>query len=555
MKNIQKSTMACQRPSSPPWSIQPSNQWSILEIKNGVEVAKHNLTEKSIHKNSKMVLFGRAADQVDIELQHESISRFHARIAFDKEGETPWLRDLCSTHGVFVNKRRLPTNTIGRDETMSKTAGSRGVILNPGDVIQFGASSRFFFVVGPEEFSRNKTVFHSVMQCRKERTDITVQNNVVLDTVDAFVNNNDISDEHEFVLSDEKIPESLRPEWEKLKALQYKLENIETESERIQSKGDSDTLTSGQVKQLERNSERIAVLKDHIHCMETELYRKACPKITYEHRKSEKSTAFPDDDEDSFFDRTITTPKNFVELSQEGETFKTLMIKWNDIQREKAEVTSKLMILSQKETRLEDKLKKCNAEDDSFFIENDLNLVRETKQKLQQENVNLLKNLDDIEEMIRVANQKLTKSNDGLSWIDKSAISVNATTNQYHPLESNAAISTQVTEERCDKQSSEKASEQSLCPSKMIPPPKRLKSSCVFGTTGTVALLATATNSSNQQREQQHSKTMNRGKPVIETNHEAAIISIVQQYDTWQAPEGQDGSGRTKLNAKFAGRY
>ena len=540
--------MAFQRPLSPPWSISPSNQWSILEIKNGVEVAEHNLNNKSKHPNSKMIVFGRAADHVDIELQHESISRFHARIAFDKEGERPWLRDLSSTHGVFVNKRRLPAITIGRDETMSTTTGSRGVIIYPDDIIQFGASSRLFCIVGPEEF--NRITGMPTIQHHKENTSNTSENILKHDAID-LLSNDDINDGHGVFLSDERIPESLRPEWEKLKVLQSKIENIENESERIRVKGDIDTLSVGQEKQLERNNERIATLKALIHSKEAELYLKIYPSCNYEQRKSEKIRADLDDEVDCYFDRTVSTDhKNFVELSDGGETVETLMVKWDDINKEKENVTSKLIILSQKETRLEHEL---NADGDIFFIENDLNLLRDTKQKLQQTQGILLKHLNDIEEMINVADPKLKKSSDGFSWLDPTSKS----NVRSQITDSSVKISSHTTKETHTIGFSEKSRNHSVNPSTMILPSKRLKSSNNSSMTGTVALLAKTINSTTvhhhtgiQHQQRQEIRTENNGRPGKEANR-----SVEHQLDTWQAPKDQDGSGRTKLNEKFAGRY
>ena len=49
---------------------------------------------------------------------HGSISRYHARVAFDGDG-TPWLRDYGSAHGTYLNKRRLPPVCSGREESAS----------------------------------------------------------------------------------------------------------------------------------------------------------------------------------------------------------------------------------------------------------------------------------------------------------------------------------------------------------------------------------------------------------------------------------------------------
>jgi pSer/pThr/pTyr-binding forkhead associated (FHA) protein len=61
------------------------------------------------------------------------------------------LRDLASAHGTTVNRKKLPP-AIGNVESASPKAGSRGLVLYPGDVLQFGASTRLFCLEGPPEY-------------------------------------------------------------------------------------------------------------------------------------------------------------------------------------------------------------------------------------------------------------------------------------------------------------------------------------------------------------------------------------------------------------------
>ena len=61
---IVKSTTTYKEPE---WSVRPvSSLWMLTEIKNGVEVAKHDLFNRAT------TIFGRATDQVHIVLYHES---------------------------------------------------------------------------------------------------------------------------------------------------------------------------------------------------------------------------------------------------------------------------------------------------------------------------------------------------------------------------------------------------------------------------------------------------------------------------------------------------
>ena len=185
-----------------------------MEIKDGVEVEVYKLDQSCL-------LIGRAADQVDIPLQHESASRQHARIAFDGAG-TPWLRDLQSTHGVTVNKRRLPAAAVGREESNSTNPGARGVVIYPEDVLQFGASTRIFCVEGPAGFSRGAIQKHKGITTA---TTATISLDAHQNKVRPHDGSGSDDDESEAIvrtqlLADETIPEPHRKDWERLKALQ-----------------------------------------------------------------------------------------------------------------------------------------------------------------------------------------------------------------------------------------------------------------------------------------------------------------------------------------------
>lgn len=154
----------------PSWSCSPppTHRWHLDELKNGHVVATHSLNDilSSSHNNNRRssgccVTFGRLDDptQIDILTAHESCSRLHARIAFTSSG-TPYLKDLGSGNGTFVNRQRLPAEACGKVECAStnnsneEDRGIRGVVVYPGDAIQFGCSTRIFVLEGPEEFER-----------------------------------------------------------------------------------------------------------------------------------------------------------------------------------------------------------------------------------------------------------------------------------------------------------------------------------------------------------------------------------------------------------------
>ena len=214
----------------PPLSQTPCHHWQIVEIKAGQEVDTHVL-------QTSVITFGRAADVVTIPLCHESCSRLHARIAFDASGR-PWLRDLASTHGVTVNKRRLPPEANSKVEPVDcAKKGSRGVMLFPGDLIQFGASSRMYVVEGPAEMERG------VLEI-KQKLESIHQHQA---PVPSRPSEDPSKDSPEEVTQDDpaialakldpsQLSDGLRKQYESIQTKKSKLEHIETESERIQSK-------------------------------------------------------------------------------------------------------------------------------------------------------------------------------------------------------------------------------------------------------------------------------------------------------------------------------
>lgn len=348
------STSSSNPEQEPPWAQIPQQEWLLVEIKDGVEVSVHKL-------NRSCLVIGRAADQVDIPLQHESASRQHARIAFDTTG-TPWLRDLQSTHGVIVNKKRLPAAAVGREESNSTKPGARGVVIYPGDILQFGASTRVFCVEGPPEFERG--AIRRPMESNTP-TALPVSKQTAARLQHESASDGDESegdqDRPAHLLTDDTIPEPHRKDWERLKALRYKLENIKQESERIRVK---DELSTGQERQLERNDERATKLEGQIREKEAELYRKVYP----EHRRApshrETASGENEDDDDDFFDRTKDDTSDQLELDHDGETEQSLLTKWNDLQQQRRRVLDDLDRQQQSVSRLEQRVESLQANSD-----------------------------------------------------------------------------------------------------------------------------------------------------------------------------------------------
>ncbi|KAF9097289.1 Kanadaptin [Mortierella sp. AD031] len=121
----------------PAWSGYPNQQFFFEVIKNGVLVDKIQLP------NKEFLTIGRLP-MCDLEMEHPSLSRYHAVIQFKSNGET-FIYDLNSSHGTKVNKAKVPPQMH--------------VSIKPGDQLRFGESTRIYLfqteeVVDQEEEER-----------------------------------------------------------------------------------------------------------------------------------------------------------------------------------------------------------------------------------------------------------------------------------------------------------------------------------------------------------------------------------------------------------------
>ncbi|CDW52095.1 FHA and dsrm domain containing protein [Trichuris trichiura] len=118
----------------PAWSgVSTDEHYGFEVLKNGCIISKLSLM------NASHLIFGRA-NNVDVHLEHPTISRHHAACQYRALGEPYdigwYIFDIGSTHGTFVNKEKIPPYMYVR--------------LKVGYVIRFGNSSRLYIMQGPE---------------------------------------------------------------------------------------------------------------------------------------------------------------------------------------------------------------------------------------------------------------------------------------------------------------------------------------------------------------------------------------------------------------------
>ncbi|CAF0929432.1 unnamed protein product [Adineta ricciae] len=108
----------------------PDQRWRLTVSKDDDDSSNYR-----VYRQSKYV-FGRDKDHCDIHLHHSSCSNFHAvlqyRLRSDSHGHHihPYLMDLDSAHGTYLNRRRMDSNRYYR--------------LEENDCIRFGDSSKEF---------------------------------------------------------------------------------------------------------------------------------------------------------------------------------------------------------------------------------------------------------------------------------------------------------------------------------------------------------------------------------------------------------------------------
>ncbi|KAF9914648.1 Kanadaptin [Lobosporangium transversale] len=138
----------------PAWSGYPNQQFYFEVIKNGVIVEKIQAPEKEF------LVIGRLP-MCDLEMEHPSLSRYHAVVQFKSNGEC-FIYDLNSSHGTRLNKNKIPPGMH--------------VSLKPGDQLRFGESTRIYLfqteeVIDQEEEDRKlvATMIEKQNRSRSER--------------------------------------------------------------------------------------------------------------------------------------------------------------------------------------------------------------------------------------------------------------------------------------------------------------------------------------------------------------------------------------------------
>ena len=497
-------------------------RWILKEIKGSTEIAAHEL--KSPHG---VTTFGRNADTVTIPTAHESCSRLHAQLTFT--ANTPYISDLNSTHGTFLNNERIPSGTP--------------IELKVGDCLQFGASTRTYKLLFTEKESH--------------KTNELIQPNVAI---------------HSKLL-------------DKIRAKEYKLHNIQTEMDRIEAKGDDSTWTDGQRAQLLRNREREAKLMEEIQLLQqqqAEVNDGTAAKRLREEKSTNAKNYEEDDNDiegDTIFDRTLakkikknnyTTPETEASLVQSWHTLVS------DLKVKQAEQK----LLQQKVHHLSQQISASQEEEDFFFIQNDWQLQTDNLEKITSQIQTMETELSQVERMIQLVTNTTNKyqpnrhTGELIQQTHQSSSSVSTPKpiqpQRDHNMPINSIISSLPTKMNTIDLQPMNSTNTKLVPSDMPPPPPRRVENSSIPSSGSVskqkqpkglgATLAFLVNEGNKESSSSSNlKSTAKPQNSIEAFPQLSYDNPNNNDDDvccqWVAPKDQDGSGKTKLNAKFQGRY
>ena len=182
-------------------------------------------------------------------------------------------------------------------------------------------------------------------------------------------------------------------------------------------------LTEGQRNQLTKNQDKLTALetslrglKDKIEeGMHVAIYGKP---LNRQFQRSKGGDGYDrdgddNDDVDDFFDRTTTTRQRDNDQGEEVESEASLIEKWKVLLQSYSKQQTVVASTTKQCDKLQGQIDSAVDEEDAFFIQNDLNLVKDNVKKATCRLDDIEKDLKDVERLLKIVNPKLSWDREG----------------------------------------------------------------------------------------------------------------------------------------------
>ncbi|KAG0056975.1 Kanadaptin [Gryganskiella cystojenkinii] len=329
----------------PDWSGYPNQQFFFEVIKNGLVVERIMVPEKEF------LVVGRLP-MCDLEMEHPSLSRYHAVIQFKSNGQC-YIYDLNSSHGTKLNKSKIPPGMH--------------VSLKPGDQLRFGESTRIYLFQTEEEVDQEEED-RKLVQAMIEKQNRTRSDNRKEDDEgcnwgmqEDAMDDDDMDD----ALMDGSVRRAVDPDAyyrkDPKKALRHYLESkgygceYETEESgpghareytaRIRLPIETTMgpiygeATTGKKRDAEREAALDACIKLDSRGM---LGNHGSSEVPPPQSKGKRYDRSDDDDDDDFYDRTAKKKSSVKKAEQKADTHESLLEKLSVLQNEMKELKSRI---------------------------------------------------------------------------------------------------------------------------------------------------------------------------------------------------------------------
>lgn len=443
-----------------------------------------------------------------------------------------------------MNKKPLPAASIGKDDASSNgntKAGSRGVVIYPGDIIQLGASTRIYCVEGPAEYERGRP--RPVPPVPESSSTIGSSSNQPSTNIKTE--------------TAPPPPTSIKTQKaeERIRALQFKLANVQQESQRIRAKAYTTELTSGQERQLERNDAREQQLQEQLEAALRQKEDQKEPQqgaSTMASRNKKVDYYGEDDEVDDFYDQTKSpTEQHSMGDDDVQHTEKSLLQKWNELCRDRHVWEEDAALADAKRRIMQQRANDANSD---FFAQNDLDIAADECQRAQRRIEETDAQMDEVEKLLRIVNPKLKE-------LSREPAKQPEDGTQKSP-------KPQLKQAKPENRSLSSQEPRAVLPPIMPSQPTATETlpsilPTVTPTTTSLGTIPPPPSQSHGTLPLPHKRAAEgfaMAPPVpkrrLGPNAQPSLSATkTNAVDTWQAPTDQDGSGRTRLNDKFAGRY